>query len=69
VWRGLDIAFSRIHGTGSRVYAGMAGQFEIYGVLGVVLFGAALNATLAERAHETTNTKGEPGDSSDDTRL
>jgi len=70
-------------GTGFRVYAGMAGQFEIYGVLGVVLLlvtwyyvgsivvllGAALNAVLAERARETTNTKGEPGDTSNDTRL
>jgi len=63
-------------GTGFRVYAGMAGQFDVYGVLGVVLLlvtwyyagatvllvGAALNAVLAERGR-TTNTKGEPGDS------
>ncbi|WP_135365270.1 YihY/virulence factor BrkB family protein [Halosimplex halophilum] len=62
-------------GTGFRLYAGMAGQFDVYGVLGVVLLlvtwyyagatvllvGAALNAVLADR--RTTNTKGEPGDS------
>ncbi|WP_436928533.1 YihY/virulence factor BrkB family protein [Halosimplex halobium] len=62
-------------GTGFRLYAGMAGQFDMYGVLGVVLLlvtwyyagatvllvGAALNAVLADR--RTTNTKGEPGDS------
>ncbi|QLH80533.1 YihY/virulence factor BrkB family protein [Halosimplex pelagicum] len=61
-------------GTGFRLYAGMAGQFDVYGVLGVVLLlvtwyyagatvllvGAALNAVLADR--RTTNTKGEPGD-------
>ncbi|PSP65691.1 hypothetical protein BRC79_08455 [Halobacteriales archaeon QH_8_67_27] len=56
-------------GTGVRVYAGIAGQFEGYGVLGVVLLGATLDAVLAEHAHETTNTKREPGDTSDDTRL
>jgi membrane protein len=62
-------------GTGFRLYAGMAGQFDVYGVLGVVLLlvtwyyagatvllvGAALNAVLADR--RTTNTKREPGDS------
>lgn len=62
-------------GTGFRLYAGMAGQFDVYGVLGVVLLlvtwyyagatvllvGAALNAVLADR-DGTTNTKGEPGD-------
>ena len=64
-------------GTGFRLYAGMAGQFDVYGVLGAVLLlvtwyyagatvllvGAALNAVLAERDGGTTNTKGDPGDS------
>ncbi|QLH76117.1 YihY/virulence factor BrkB family protein [Halosimplex rubrum] len=64
-------------GTGFRLYAGMAGQFDVYGVLGVVLLlvtwyyagatvllvGAAVNAVLADRGRRTTNTKGEPGDS------
>ncbi|WP_415379756.1 YihY/virulence factor BrkB family protein [Halosimplex sp. TS25] len=63
-------------GTAFRVYAGMAGQFDVYGVFGVVLLlvtwyyagsivvlvGAALNAVLAEQARATTNTKGEPGE-------
>ncbi|MFB6139373.1 MAG: YihY/virulence factor BrkB family protein [Halosimplex sp.] len=63
-------------GTGFRVYAGSAGQFELYGVLGVVLLlvtwyyvgsivillGAALNAVLVGRVGETTNTKREPVD-------
>ncbi|WP_123535833.1 YihY/virulence factor BrkB family protein [Halosimplex salinum] len=66
-------------GTGFRIYAGMAGQFELYGVLGVVLLlvtwyyvgsivvllGAALNAVLADRSRETTNTKREPGETKD----
>jgi len=39
------------------------------GVAVVGLLGATLDAVLAEHAHETTNTKREPGDTSDDTRL
>jgi len=64
-------------GTGFRLYAGMAGQFDVYGVLGAVLLlvtwyyagatvllvGASLNAVLVERAGGTTNTKGDPSDS------
>jgi YihY family inner membrane protein len=64
-------------GTGFRLYAGMAGQFDVYGVFGAVLLlvtwyyvgatvllvGAALNAVLAERGGRTTNTKRDPGDS------
>lgn len=63
-------------GTVFRVYAASAGQFDLYGVLGVVLLlvtwyyagsivlllGAALNAVLAGRAGQTTNTKREPVD-------
>ncbi|WP_436927757.1 YihY/virulence factor BrkB family protein [Halosimplex amylolyticum] len=69
-------------GTAFRIYAGMAGQFDVYGAFGVVLLlvtwyyagsivvliGAALNAVLAEQARATTNTKGEPGDTPD-TRI
>ncbi|WP_459193326.1 YihY/virulence factor BrkB family protein [Halosimplex sp. J119] len=69
-------------GTGFRVYAGAAGQFDVYGAFGavlllvtwyyvgsvVVLLGATLNAVLAERARTTTNTKREPGDTPD-TRI
>lgn len=70
-------------GTVFRIYAGVAGQFDVYGVLGVVLLlvtwyyagsivvlvGASLNAVLAAGDGETTNTKRVPADSSDDTRT
>lgn len=70
-------------GTVFRIYAGFAGQFDVYGVLGVVLLlvtwyyagsivvlvGASLNAVLVAGDGETTNTKRVPADSSDDTRL
>jgi len=66
-------------GTGFRVYAGMAGQFSLYGVLGAVLLlvtwfyvgslvllaGATLNAVIAARADETGTHKRPPADSPD----
>lgn len=63
-------------GTLFRAYAGTAGQFDVYGVLGVVLLlvtwyyvgslalllGAAVNAVVAGRADETGTTKNPPAD-------
>lgn len=68
-------------GTAFRVYAGVAGQFEQYGVLGAVLLlvtwyyvgsmalllGAARNAVLAGRAAETGTDKNPPTDYPTDT--
>ena len=63
-------------GTAFREYAGVAGQFDLYGVLGgvlllvtwyyvgslVLLLGAALNAVLGGRAVETGTNKNPPAD-------
>lgn len=60
--------------TGFRIYAGVAGAYEAYGVLGgvlllitflyfgglVLLLGAVINAVLAGRADEATGLKDEP---------
>jgi membrane protein len=59
-----------------RVYAGRTGQFDVYGVLGVVillvtwyylgsmalLLGAAVNAVLAGRTADTGTNKDPPAD-------
>jgi uncharacterized BrkB/YihY/UPF0761 family membrane protein len=70
-------------GTAFRIYAANAGQFALYGVLGVVLLlvtwyyvgsivilvGASLNAVLSGRTDETGNYNTDPADASDTERA
>jgi YihY family inner membrane protein len=70
-------------GTVFRVYAGLAGTFDLYGVLGgvlllvtwyyvgsmVLLVGAAVNAVLAGRADETGTDKNPPADNPHDNSV